>query len=351
MRASSPLNSLTRAGSYSAGEFFDDGLGRVLHAGVFGRRDLVELHALGLEFAQRLVRRQLGLVALVLARLGKAVAQHLLLFRRQAVPELLADDDDVLREGVVGGRDVFLHLEELVGQDDAVGIFLAVDGLVFQRGVQFAERHRHRVGLQRLEGFEIDRVRDHAQLQPGEILDLRDRAARVGGVAEAEAPIAEADQILLGQRLEHRLAERALGQRFGLLERADDEGEVEQAEILDDAGERGGRRREDFLRAAAHRRLLLHLVAELGGRKFADLQLAAALGRQHLGEFLHAKADGVVGVVEVAPADGAFLHLGGGRCSQKRAKADGSAQQSDPHGGFSPLVRDLLASRWGELFI
>jgi hypothetical protein len=42
-------------------------------------------------------------------------------------------------------RDVFLHLEELVGQDDAVGILLAVDGLVFQRGVQFAERHRHRV--------------------------------------------------------------------------------------------------------------------------------------------------------------------------------------------------------------
>src|SRR6185295_5624788 len=87
-------------------EFFDDRLGGVLHAGVFGRRDLVELHTLGFQFIQRLVRGELGLVALVLARLGKAVAQHLLLFRRQAVPELLADDDDVLRKSVVGGRDV-----------------------------------------------------------------------------------------------------------------------------------------------------------------------------------------------------------------------------------------------------
>ena len=33
-----------------------------------------------------------------------------------------------------------------------------------------------------------------------------------------------------------------------------------------------------LLRAAAQRGLLLHLVAELGGRELADLQLAAALG-------------------------------------------------------------------------
>ena len=167
--------------------------------------------------------------------------------------------------------------------------------------------------MKRLEGLEIDRVRDHAQLQPGEILDLGDRAAAVGGVAEAEPPVAEADQILLRQRVEHRLAERAVGQRFRLLDRADDEGEVEQAEFLDDAGERGGRRRQHFLRAAAQRRLLLHLVAELRGRELADLQLAAALGGEDLGELLHAEADGMVGVVEMAPADGAFLHLGGGR--------------------------------------
>src|SRR5437588_7914397 len=93
---------------------------------------------------------------------------------------------------------------------------------------------------------------------------------------------------------------------------------------------------------------LLQFVAELRSRKLADLQLAAALGCQHLGELLHTKADRVVGVVEMAPADGAFLHLGGGRCPHKCAKADGSAQQSDPHGGFSPLVRDHLASRWGK---
>jgi hypothetical protein len=81
---------------------------------------------------------------------------------------------------------------------------------------------------------------------------------------------------------------------------------------------------------------------------FADLQLAAALGRQHLGEFFHAKADGVIGVVEVAPADGAFLHLGGSRCPHKRTKADGSAQQSDPHGGSSRWFAIFSMSRWGQ---
>ena len=49
---------------------------------------------------------------------------------------------------------------------------------------------------------------------------------------------------------------------------------------------------EHLLHAALQRRLLLHLVAELGGREFLHLDLAAALGGHHLGELLTPKLIG-----------------------------------------------------------
>ena len=47
-------------------------------------------------------------------------------------------------------------------------------------------------------------------------------------------------------------------------------------------------------------------------RELADLHLAPALRQQDLREFLHAKADGMVGVVEVSPPDRPLLDLLGG---------------------------------------
>ena len=141
-------------------------LRRLLHAGIFGRSDLVEGHALGLELGQRLLGLNAGLLALIITRLSHGLAHHLLLFRRELVPELLADEQDVLRIGVVGRRDEFLHFVEFVRQDDGVGIFLTVDRLVLKRRVELTEIHRHRVGFQRLEGFQKDRIGNDAQLQP-----------------------------------------------------------------------------------------------------------------------------------------------------------------------------------------
>src|SRR6476661_7418349 len=80
------------------GEPLRNRLRRLLHARIFGRSDLVEGHPLGLELGQRLVRLNARLLALIVAGLGHGFAHHLLLFRREPVPELLADKQDVLRE-------------------------------------------------------------------------------------------------------------------------------------------------------------------------------------------------------------------------------------------------------------
>src|SRR4029078_11436180 len=77
-------------------------LGDLAHARLLRRRDLVELHALGLQLADRLLRRGADDRALVGARLVGSIVHDLLLGRRQLVPEALADQDDVRGVDVVG---------------------------------------------------------------------------------------------------------------------------------------------------------------------------------------------------------------------------------------------------------
>jgi hypothetical protein len=69
----------------------------------------------------------------------------------------------------------------------------------------------------------------------------------------------------------------------------------------------------DAVRTAAYRGLLLQLVAELRCWKLADFQFPATLGCEDFGELLHAEADRMISVVEMAPADRPLLNLRGGR--------------------------------------
>ena len=144
---------------------------------------------------------------------------------------------------------------------------------------------------------------------PVEILALGDRPPAVGDVAEAKVPVGEPDQTLLGQLCQKCRAERPVQQRVRLLRRADDERKVDQPEFLDDPDEGGGRRRLHLLRPAAQCGLLLHLAAELVRWKLPDLELAAALRGDDLGELLHAHAHRMIRVVQVPPADGALLDI------------------------------------------
>lgn len=133
-------------------------------------------------------------------------------------------------------------------------------------------------------------------------------------------PVAEGHEAFLGQLGDECLAQGTVEQGVGLGEAADGKGEVDQAELLDDARERRGGRRRHLLDAALQGGLLLHFVAELGGRELLHLHLAAALGREQFGEALHAEAHRMVGIVEVAEADHPFL-LGPGRGDKADAQA------------------------------
>ncbi|MNX97232.1 hypothetical protein D3C86_1295880 [compost metagenome] len=214
---------------------------------------------------------------------------------------------------MVGRADVFLHFVELVRQDHRVRIFLAVHRLGFQRAVQLGERHGHRVGLECLERVQEHRVGNDADLQARQVFRLGDGVLGVGDVAETQVPEAQRDQAFFRQLRGERLAQRTVQQGVRLAEVGDGEWQVDQPEFLDDARQRrrGGRRH--FLHAALQSRLLLHFIAKLRGREFLDLELSAALGGHQLGELLHTGADGVVGVVQVAEADRAFLDVLGRR--------------------------------------
>src|SRR3954470_3709324 len=74
------------------GKALRNGLRRLLHARVFGRRNFVEDYPLGLEFRERLLGLNARLFALIIARLSHGFAHHLLLLRRELVPELFADE-------------------------------------------------------------------------------------------------------------------------------------------------------------------------------------------------------------------------------------------------------------------
>ena len=321
-------------------EAVGDRLGDGAHAAELGGGELVVGHALGFQLVDRFLRRGAADLALVGPGLVGGVVHNFLLGRRELVPELLADEHDIGRVDVVGGADVLLHLEELVREDDREGVLLAVDGLRFEGAVELAEGHRHRVGLEGLEGLEEDRVGDDADLQAVEVFGPGDGPLAVGDVAKAEVPVAERHQAFLGQAGDEGLAERAVEQGIGLRERADGERKVDQPELLDDAGQRGRRRGRHLLHAALQCRLLLQLVAQGRGRELLHLQLAAALGRHQLGEALHPETHRVVGVVEVAEADGALLDVlrpGGQGSGEAEGGRGGGEEQAARlgHGGIS----------------
>ena len=225
----------------------------------------------------------------------------------------------------------FLHLIELVGQNDRVRILLPVDGARLERRVELTEAHRHRIRLERLERVEEHRVRYHAELQSFKVLGLRDRPLAVGHVAEPEVPIREADQAFFRQLLEQRRAKRPVEQRERLRVIGDREREIDHAVVLHDPDERRRGGRLHFLHAALQRRRLLLLRSELIRRKFLDLQLSPAFRGDELGEFLHSHAYRMIRIVEVTEPDDAFLDfLGRGR-SGRHPEHDRESDEQGAH--------------------
>src|SRR4051794_2391044 len=189
---------------------FGDGLRLLTHAGKFGLRYFVDLHAPGSEIRYRL----LGLIAadpaLVVACLNGGLPHDLLLRRRELVPELPAHQDDVGAVGVVRDAEILLDLVELVRKDHQKRVLLAINSSGFQGSVKLAEAHGHRVGAERLEGFQVDRIWDDPDFDPAEILAPGDWTPAVRYVSEAQIPVAKANQALLRQLFQESRSKRPI---------------------------------------------------------------------------------------------------------------------------------------------
>ncbi len=244
---------------------------------------------------------------------------------------------------------MLLHFVELAGQDGRGGVLLAVHRLLLHGRVQLGEGHGRGVGAERVEAVDEQLVLDHADLEAGEVFGLVDRAARVGGLAEAVLPVAQADQALLGQFGEQLLAESAVEHGVGFLAGIERERQVEHAEVLDHRHQGGAVGHRHFQRAAAQRGDHGDVVAQRAVGEELGAQLAAAPGRQHLVEV--PRGLGLRMVVGDAGADleGALAHLRHGRRGQHGRQGSGQRERLEGcvelHDVLSPV--DVLGCRGG----
>ena len=111
-------------------------------------------------------------------QLPRRVAHDLLEVRRKPVVHLLAEEEGVPQEAVVGQHGVLLDLVELHVDDGDQGVFLRVHHALLQRVVRLGEVDGNRVRLDLLVLRDEQRALHHADLHSGEILGLPDRLVR-----------------------------------------------------------------------------------------------------------------------------------------------------------------------------
>ena len=133
----------------------------------------------------------------------------------------------------------------------------------------------------------------------------------------------------------HALAKRAVDGRVSFFARAEHEGEVKNCEFLDLRSEDARVHRGHFQRAALDGRHVGLVAAQRAAGEQVDLDLAAGLGRDDLGELLHAQHDGVALGVLGGELDGFVLGLGGAESS---------------NGGQGGAALDLLAGLLSRMY-
>jgi hypothetical protein len=161
---------------------------------------------------------------------------------------------------------------------------------------------------------------------------------------EAVFEIAEADEPSLGQLLKELLADRPVQDRVRLLLVLEQEGCVEEGEVLDVAGKQAGDQDGHLDRAALECGDDLEVAAQGTAREGPDLHLPAALLGHELGQPLGPQPDRVVGRGQEGELDRAaldILRLGHARRQgQSRKKQSGRPDLETSCHGFllSPAV-------------
>eukprot|EP00906_Rhabdomonas_costata_P034809 RCo048960 len=222
---------------------------------------------------------------------------------RQAVPELLVDDDGVAQIAMLGQGQVLLHFVHLLGVQVGNRVLGTIDNAGLQRLIDFREGHHLRHGAEGAHLFlkHLGRLDAHLlALQVGRRLD---RAVCREGL-ETVVPVGETADALgfqLGQQL---LADGAVGHLAQVVVVAEDEGQVEDFEFLHAERAELGQRRGEHLHGAQLQGLHFFLVLVQGRVGIhLDLDLATGQFRRLLGEHFRCLALRRIGSHHVAELD------------------------------------------------
>ena len=296
--------------------------GRPLLVGQF-----VELgRARRLHCGQRLVVFFLGDGVGVVGRLGHGLVKTGAHVLGQAVPELLVHDHRIAKVAVARKRRVLLNLVHLLGIHVRGRVFGPVDDAGLQRLVDFGEGHdlRHRAKrvhfrLKHLGGLD-------AHLQAKEVVGHMQRAVGRHDL-EAVVPVGQSRDPLVFQLGQKRLADLALRDLAQRVVAREDEGQVEDLEVLDAEGAELGQRGGEHLHRAKLQRLKFFLVlVELAVGVDLHVHRAVGIGLGQLLELGRALALGRVGCDDVAELDDDLV-LRHGRGGQRQGKRSGAGKR------------------------
>ena len=168
--------------------------------------------------------------------------------------------------------------------------------------------------------------------------------AVVGQVAEAKLPIPQTDDALVGEGFRQFGAERAVHDGIGLLRRLEQEGKIDQREVLRHPAHQAGVHHRHFDGAALNGGKSLHVTAQRPAGEEPDFDLAVALLLHQFGELLHALDLGMALLVLRRELQGVAVDLGGGGLSQ-----DQQARKGQTGGDLGEAVEHGLSSSCGSV--
>ena len=210
---------------------------------------------------------------------------------------------------MVGDGQVLLHFRKLVRQDHIQRVFLPVNRLLLQRGIDLGEGQRRGVGAQRLDPVDIDGVGDHAQLEAGDIFHGVDGPLAVGEVAKAELEISQADDVLVGQLGVQLLTQRAVDHGIRFFGVGKHEGEVIDLKVLHLRSQDAGVEQDKFDGAALQRRDIGRVTTQRATGEDIHFQLAAAFGCHQISKLFGTRHQRVALGVLQRELEGALLDL------------------------------------------
>jgi hypothetical protein len=307
-----------------------DRLDRVLERLLVGEGDHLDprvldlLHRLRLALVPELPLLELGLL--------RELPDQVLVGLRERIPAPPREHQDLRDDQVLGQRVELGELEVAEGVVARRVVLGAVDDAGLQRVVDLVHAHGDAVAAEGVHGVDEDGIAHHPDLEALEVVDRTDRALDVVDAAGAGIHPGEPDQprLRIGADLLHQLlADRTVDHLPHVRHVAEDEGHVEDVELVDDGADRADRDAGELQRPDLGLLDHLLLAAELHRREHLDREPAGGRGLQLLAHALDRLDGGVAEHVHVGGLQHLLL-LGRGRKHEREREGGGKRGQTAP---------------------